>query len=291
MKKGFTLIELMAAIIILSVIALIAVPLVEQTLVNIGKDAYDTQIKSIKASAKQWGANNLYQLPLNDGDQTNLTLDVLKSEGFVKKEIFNPRTKEEFEGTLRIAIINKNGDYLYLVDTEIDDYANPNAPTITVNGSTLTYVDMGSTYSELGVTAKNSAGVVIAANPPVITRNGSVVLSLLTNGLYVYTITYSVTDMVEGQQVTIKTARTVIIRDITPPVLTVNPASATLARTTLTYNIMTGVSATDNSGSSPVIKSSTNLTLGVPGVYKIDYTATDNSGNSTTRQRIITITY
>lgn len=287
MKKGFTLIELMAAIIILSVISLIAVPLVEQTLVDIRSDAYNTQIKSIKASAKQWGANNLYQLPLNDGDQISFDLNLLKSEGFAKKDLINPHTKEEFEGTLRISIINKKGDYLYLVDEEIDNYVSPNSPTITVNGNTLAYVDMGGSYVESGVTAKTSSGTPIGAVTTIITRNGSVVPSVDTSALYTYTITYSVTD----QGITTKTARTVIVRDITAPVLTVNPASTTLAKTTLTYNVMTGVSATDNSGANPVIKASTNLTLGVPGVYKIDYTATDNSGNSTTKQRIITITY
>lgn len=288
MKKGFTLIELMAAIIILSVISLIAVPLVEQTLVDIRNDAYNTQIKSIKASAKQWGANNYFLLPLNNGDQYNLTLAGLKSAGFVKKEIFNPRTKEEFEGTLRIAIINKNGNYLYLVEEEIESYVSPNSPTITVNGNTLTYVDMGGLYTESGVIAKTSDGTPIGAVTTVITRNGSVVPSVDTSALYTYTITYSVID----QGITVKTARTVIIRDVTPPsFVTFTPTNVTISKND-SYNIMSGtIVVTDNSGMTPVIRTSTNLTLGVPGVYKIDYTATDNSGNSTTRQRIVTITY
>lgn len=288
MKNGFTLIELMAAIIILSIISLISVPLVEQTLVNIRKDSYDTQINSIKASAKQWGASHLYDLPLNNGDQLLLTLDQLKSEGFVKKEIFNPRTKEEFENTLEIAIINKNGDYLYLVDEEIDSYISPNSPTITVNGKTLTYVDMGSAYSESGVTAKTSSGTPIGTVTTVITRNGSVVPSVDSSTLSVYTITYSVID----QGITVKTARTVIIRDITPPTfVTFTPTTVTISKNA-SYDVMSGsIVVTDNSGVTPVLKVSTNLTLGVPGVYKIDYTATDNSGNSTTRQRIVTISY
>lgn len=288
MRKGFTLIELMAAIIILSVISLIAVPLVEQTLVNIRKDSYDTQINSIRSSAKQWAASNMYSLPLNDGDQRILTLNELKLLGFVKKEIINPLTKEEFENNLEIAIINKNGDYLYLVDSEIDDYVSPTSPTITVNGNALVYVDMGSSYTESGATGKTSSGTPIGTVTTVITRNGSVVPSIDSSTLSVYTITYSVVD----QGITVKTARTVIIRDVTPPTfVTFTPTTVNITKND-TYDVMSGtITVSDNSGATPVLKVSTNLTLGVPGVYKIDYTATDNSGNSTTRQRIVTIGY
>jgi prepilin-type N-terminal cleavage/methylation domain-containing protein len=286
MKKGFTLIELMAAVIILAVIALIAVPLVEETLVAINNDSYVTQIKSIREGARQWGAENISLLPANNGDTRVLTLATLKTEGFVKKDIINPLTKVAFLDTLEITIINNLGNYVYYVGSEVDGQINANAPRIKLNGKSLVYVDMNGTYVEPGVTATTGTGSPLGSYTTEIKRDGTVVGSVTTTGLYVYTITYSVTD----QGITSKTARTVIINDNVAPSLTL-PSNDTIAKTITTYNIMNGVSASDNSGNAVIIKASTNLTLGIPGIYIITYTATDTSGNVAIDTRTITITY
>jgi prepilin-type N-terminal cleavage/methylation domain-containing protein len=287
MKKGFTLIELMAAVIILATIALIAVPLVEQTLLEINQDAYKTQIKSIREGARQWGAENMTVLPVNNGDTYVLTLGTLKTEGFVKKDIVDPLTKELFLDTLQITIMNNLGNYVYLVGSEADGQINANAPRITLNGDPLVYVNMNTAYVEPGVTATTGTGSPLGSYTTEIKRGSTVVGSVDTTGLYVYIITYSVTD----QGITSKTARTVIVRDTVAPVMVVSPTTATIANTVTTYNIMSGVSASDNSGEAVIIRSSTNLTLGIPGIYIITYTGTDTSGNTATATRTVTITY
>ena len=52
MKKAFTLVELVGAIVILGIIAIIAIPLVDKTLKENKERAYLTQIESIKESTK-----------------------------------------------------------------------------------------------------------------------------------------------------------------------------------------------------------------------------------------------
>jgi prepilin-type N-terminal cleavage/methylation domain-containing protein len=286
MKKGFTLIELMAAIIILGVISLIAIPLVEQVLTEIGTDSYNSQIKNIRAGARQWAADDMNRLPEDDSN-TTITLSTLQQAGFVKKELYNPRTKELFDGELSIVIESKNGNYIYYVGSESDGQLNPDAPRISLVGNSLIYIDQNASYTDAGVVVKDGEGNVIAspALSVVITNSiGTVIGSIPTNTLGTYTISYSAST----NGIVAKTARTVIVRDNIAPVLTVTP-TVTIPRTQTTFNFNSYASATDLS---PVfITVSTNLTLGIPGKYIVTYTATDTSGNQTVDDMQVTISY
>lgn len=288
-KNGFTLIELMAVVIILGAISLIATPLIEQALVNIRQDAYDTQVNNIRQGARQWVASDVYNIP-NIGGSTTITLGNLKLAGFVTKDLINPLTKLAFDESTIITITNVgtngNDKLVYTVGSDSGGQINPNMPTIVLNGDALEYVNYGGTYTEKGVVAKTGAGVIIGY-ATLIQRGGSTVGSVATNGLYVYTITYSVTD----NGFTAKAIRNVIIKDNIPPTFSAFPVDSSILNTVTTFDLMSGVTATDNSAQVVVITNSGNLNLGVVGKYIITYTATDTSGNVTTRQRTITITY
>lgn len=289
MKKGFTLIEMMAVVVILGVIALIVVPLVEQALSNIKDDAYNTQIESIRQGARQWGGSNIYSMP-DPGTSITLTLQQLKLAGFITKDLYNPKTKEAFSDDMVITITNVgtvgNDKYVYIVDGADGGQTNPNAPTIVLVGDSLQYLNLNASYVESGVVAKNGAGTVISANPAVITRNGTTVGSIDSSGLYTYIITYSVTD----NGFTTRAIRNVIIKDNVPPTLII-PVDSSILNTVTTFNLMSGVSATDNSLKTVTITYTGSLQLGVVGKYIITYKATDQAGNVTTKARTITITY
>lgn len=286
MKKGFTLIELMAAIVILGVISLIAIPLVEQVLNEIGTDSYTAQIKNIRAGARQWAADDMSRLP-SSGSNTTITLSALQQSGFVKKNLYNPRTKELFDPSLEIIIEEKNGNYVYYVGGDAMGQLNPNAPRISLVGESLVYVDQNGTYFEDGVTVKdvNGSNILNAPLSKTITNSSkNVIPSITTNILGTYNIDYSVT--ING--ITSRTNRSVIVVDNVPPVLTI-PSDTSISQNATTFDFMNGVSYTDNS---PVVVTiSSNLTLGIPGKYLVTYTATDTTGNKTSKTRMVTVRF
>ena len=281
MKKGFTLVEMMAAIVILAVIALLAVPLVEQTIQNIRNDSYKNQIESIRQSARRFGADNIQVLP-NDGEPAyQVTLLELKELGYVKKDIKNPLTGNSFSPDLEIRIENVNGNIVYIVAGDHGGELSPNSPTITVNGRVNLVLPLGQSYSEQGATAKNPSGGTISYTTE-ITQNGSPA-SINVGQIGTYIVTY--TTSFEG--ITAKTRRTVNIVDNVPPVISVTPLTISTSATTI--DMMQGVTTSDNSGLPVVVTYSDNLILGVVGVYQVEYTATDASENQTKVIRTITI--
>ena len=62
MKKGFTLVELLATIVIIGVVALIAVPSVVDNIKLSKEKLYKTQIQNIEIAAKKWATASADQL-------------------------------------------------------------------------------------------------------------------------------------------------------------------------------------------------------------------------------------
>ncbi len=115
MKRcGFTLIELLTVIVILGVIALIAVPVVNGTIKNMRERSYQQQLENIKAAAKMWANENIYDLPTEENPIKTLTLEFLIQNGYVEKEIVNPKTGEEFQN-LVVTVTYKDGGLSYEV--------------------------------------------------------------------------------------------------------------------------------------------------------------------------------
>ena len=141
MKKAFTLVELVGAIVILGIIAIIAIPFVEGTLKENKEKAYLTQIESIKESTKNWAANNTKLLP-DLGDSYTITLNHLQTGGYIG-EVINPRTGEPFTRNVKIIIQNTNSGYVYMVDTNVNyaDNSGANEPELFTNMIPVVYDD------------------------------------------------------------------------------------------------------------------------------------------------------
>lgn len=129
-KNAFTLIELLAAVTILALLVLVAVPAVSKQLNESKNTLYDSQIENIKAAAQAWGADNLFKLPEDDTCIT-ITLGYLKDLGYLDVSIENPKTGKQFSDTDTFINIEKsgnnytyevkvNGDKCSLVDMEIE---------------------------------------------------------------------------------------------------------------------------------------------------------------------------
>lgn len=114
-NKGFTLVELLAVLIILGMISLIVIPSVSGTLNASRQSSYKKQIKVLETAAEKWGVENIGLLPQNNsGDTLVLDFNTLYTSGQITKyPIINPVTNEELEGCILITYNNQYQQYEY----------------------------------------------------------------------------------------------------------------------------------------------------------------------------------
>ncbi len=119
-NKGFTLIELLSVIAILAIISLIAIPTVTNVINDSRNRAYDNQVNALEIGAKSWGAANMNQLPSTEGEYIDVTLEELKTAGFVDSDIIDPRSDLKMHDTCTKVRIEKGSNKLDYVVTVID---------------------------------------------------------------------------------------------------------------------------------------------------------------------------
>ena len=92
---GFTLVELLAVIVILGVLALITFPIIDGTIKNSKEKALESTIKSIEDAAYNYSVKNDigYQLYYK-----KITLEELSTAGLLEKEIIDPVTNNKMNG-------------------------------------------------------------------------------------------------------------------------------------------------------------------------------------------------
>ena len=76
MKKGFTLIELITTLVILSIIALIVTPNILVSIKDYKKQVYDTNLGSIKSAAMSWAADNVNDTHFPVDEETSLLVTI-----------------------------------------------------------------------------------------------------------------------------------------------------------------------------------------------------------------------
>lgn len=116
-NKGFTLVELLAVIVLLGLIALVAVPAITG-IIKSGKESLSaSQKESIIMSAKNWASEreNISKLP-TDGICVYITLGTLKSSGYSDLVIKDPKTGEPL--SVNIKITRKDKQLIYEVIDE-----------------------------------------------------------------------------------------------------------------------------------------------------------------------------
>ena len=111
-KKGFTLIEILAIIILLSVIALITYPIINNLITDSKDELYDKQISELVRLSNTWTTKNIKKLKMTDGYTYNLSFEELYEQGFVSdKQVKNPKTGENLPGCMKITFNSTNNGY------------------------------------------------------------------------------------------------------------------------------------------------------------------------------------
>ncbi|MFQ8644010.1 MAG: prepilin-type N-terminal cleavage/methylation domain-containing protein [Bacilli bacterium] len=91
-QKGFTLIELVGVIVLVSLMVLIIVPTVEKS-VKVGQVKADKQLKdNMILAAKSWAVDNKGKMPQEPGVKINIWLSDLQKDGYIERDIKLPST-------------------------------------------------------------------------------------------------------------------------------------------------------------------------------------------------------
>ena len=187
-KKGFTLVELLAVIIILSLVLVIAVPSVNKYIKQSKEKAYDAQISTIIEAAQAYASTNPELLPNRENISVKVTLGQLKSSGLIKEEVKNPNDDKYFDDALTIKIKKNKENYIYeVVENTITTRDGEEAPKITLNGSPMVTYNLNDTYNDLGVSATDSDGNALTN---IVIDKSNLVMS--TEGIY--QVKYTATD-------------------------------------------------------------------------------------------------
>lgn len=213
MKKGFSLVELVVTVSILSVILLIVVPALNESLFNASNKLYDFQIESIKDAAYDWAMLNVKLLPDEDNTKIIITLKDLKDSNLIDLNLTDPRTETLFDNDTTITILYENKQYYMIVDGKSDnDYTTDSlAPTLKMNGDMIVNVSIGSEYEELGATAVDSNNTNVDVK--IEYKNGSLVVSEIDTSVSgTYSVIYSASVIVDDEIYTAYSIRTVIVK-------------------------------------------------------------------------------
>ena len=125
-RKGFTLAELLAVIVILGIITSITVPIVTDQIDKYKTKVCVTQYDNILNAARSYGADHLTEL----GKSQTITLKTLNDGGYIDaSNMKDPITKNTISQDLKIIIEKVGKKYKYFLsnDTDIgckDDYKN-----------------------------------------------------------------------------------------------------------------------------------------------------------------------
>ena len=307
MKKGFTLVELLGVIIILSILLVIVFATVG-TAVNDSKNSvYRTQVNTILSGAYDWALKYPSKLPQNKGDKVYISYLQLIKDGFVD-ELINPKTKEKFPIDLVISIEYTGGNYKYdssksklngsyLFTLLLDNKSNNLMvkPTINIEGLTpdldgnyTTKVEIGDNYENYPVSAVENATNITNISEVIFNKKyeekHKQEIIVMTNKLGVY---YRYIVAIDDNGNSSYIIQNIIIEDTQAPSLTI-PENVDIEKTVTSYNLMSGVTCTDNSGKCNVTTSG-EITFGTSGPYTITYIAKDPSGNTTTKTRTIRV--
>lgn len=122
MKKGFTLVELLAVVILLSIILIVVFNLVSSSIRTGKQNAYEAQISEIINSAKKWGVENSELLPdIGSASTINIDIVTLINEGYIVNisdgTLKDPRYENtDLNGCVIVSYSNEYNQYEYIYD-------------------------------------------------------------------------------------------------------------------------------------------------------------------------------
>lgn len=126
-KEGFTLVELLAVVVIIGITYLIIFPSVTSFIDKSKEKSYNIQVDLIEKASKKWVVDNTDELLKKDPyhlNNINLTLTTLKKEGYLQDMfIENPKNKKIMTGCVVVSYQSNKNQYEYTYEDGKDTYS------------------------------------------------------------------------------------------------------------------------------------------------------------------------
>lgn len=120
-NKGFTLVELIAIILILSIILTVAFTTLSKSLENSNEKKYQTMIENLTLAAEEYanlpGVYRKINQDLNDGKRVTIDIIELINAEIIDEIPTNPKTNKEVTGYV---LVYKNSDNELIFVAQID---------------------------------------------------------------------------------------------------------------------------------------------------------------------------
>lgn len=197
-RRGFTLVEVLAIIVILGIILGVVVPSTF-SIVKRGKEtSYKTLVNSFKNGSKIYATRyiNIINTDIDKFGYYKLTLSDLNNNNLLKTPVIDPRTDTSINLNKYI-IITRNTEnvfsYCYeeevrcLIPSSVEETNKEIKPIITINGSKVININKGTEYTDLGATATDDIDGDI-------TSKITVVNNVNINVAGEYKVIYTITD-------------------------------------------------------------------------------------------------
>lgn len=214
-SNGFTLVELLAVIIIIGLLGLVAYPAIEKVITGAREDLAESQETTIINGAKNFMADHPYSIPKNDGDELTISLCQLKMGIYVDSKIVDTKTDKMYDCKTKIIVSNNNNKYEYRIDfTDTIEEDVPSKivyPSVEIDDNYLVYINKNDTYNEPTITIDDAFlftfdkdtetficdddsnyNVIVTYND----NENEIDTSIVGNNLVTYTITNIDTDVV-----------------------------------------------------------------------------------------------
>ena len=139
-RNAFTLVELLAVIVVLAIVLIIAVPGVLSIINKTKNSAYDRQLDMIKEAAKNYVTANTITWSGENPKSTLVTLDILQTGGYLDKKILDPRNKKEILCANVLVTKDTKNKITYDVDMTCND-VQPITPRVGSGMIPIVYKD------------------------------------------------------------------------------------------------------------------------------------------------------
>ncbi|MEG1647717.1 MAG: prepilin-type N-terminal cleavage/methylation domain-containing protein [Bacilli bacterium] len=119
-KKAFTLVEMLAVVVVLAIISVFTFPAINTINNNLSKDKYDRFIKVLNNAADSYIELNFEKY--NNIDVQYIDTKKLIENGFLDENLINPKTKVNLKYESGIIVISKNVDKSFAYEYILNEY-------------------------------------------------------------------------------------------------------------------------------------------------------------------------